>query len=1377
MPVDASKGARAVRNIIYSVLAIVTFASFYLYYRDLIEQRRQTDLNSALTSLEVASDALGSKLSSWTTVVKNAAKASTSASADDYKSYIDVMVPGLDPRPNDTCFYSVTDNEVQTYLRRGQRTLQFDFVAKATVIDEKQQACAVTTRQDLLPSLLNKLPENVFEDVLLASDDGDVYYQFASIGPRISSLEGLLAAPATQGSETNSFGAWLGGLFGKGQPSPGSSASLTDLLRDAVERAAQRKVHDAASFSDLLKVQLGGEDYLLILQPVLTEAHIARSKDKPADLHLILVGLVRSHQLDAATSTLPGNVVTWILLGLVLVYSIIFSLSSVPMKPRLQPVHRMNIAWMVFFALTSCAGLTLACTHGFFVKFENDNEIKKVLESLGRKIDENVQDELCHFYHVLEAMTASEELTKAIKMGEPIQERKEKPGPDETRVVINLLAEAHHPNLSKIAYSYPFFDQVSWSTSKDGLQLAKWSIHPDVTSKVTMTQFPWFIEARETRLFHLRTSPKNEEQYRLLNRRDTQDVYVEPLVSPTTGEYLTLLVKPYRDLPSKVEDFVGFVIAPLISVNSPVFPPGYGFAVIRSDGTVLFNSNPDRNMRENLFRACGRDERLIQACQTRQTQTLRVTYAGRDVLLNVGPMTALEGANWTIITYRDRADDERAEEDTFTQSMELMVPYGLFMLVLVFLLVRFVARQSAQRLWPDEKRLRDYLRLVCILLLIFAFNWLLALDGSRTLGLVEVLILSPVVVFLAAAFLLGNKCLEFKRVKFDISYKHLAVGISCVYPTVALANVIVQAVEGRSTSNELGGDVIRVALALAVCALTLGSSEEIPLPEDGKSSAAGIPPREGWWAIRMYVFAVCIGVMLLSVLPTLVCYRVAFQMVRAAHSMVDLVKLNESLVDRTHSVERYYSDIHLAGSLKEKERFIADRLALKTDRYDLALPSLNSGRVEFPRDNGRPPLIDRFMARIPFLRTTTPAHLWADIEKTRGAAGLPEQFFLLCSSPFVQFSHRLPPDLVRNGRWNYNSIAVTVPDPGTAVPWGIVSTVILAVLVLFATYKLVNLLFFLKFKPAAKLEKMGLSELAGVNANIVLLTIAGSLDVSGLDPKKVQYVDSRRLEGASVNCETSSKNKTVVFGNFDLSWDSEETAAQKLTLLENLLFSAHARVVLLANIDPVEYIAEVISDDSALPSGFVDFFRTTESRWNRVFLCFEHRSLPIDVQHVSRNDTKEMDDKILARRIYASCTDAQRAVLYQIAKSGWVNPNNLRAISALSARGWVKLGPMPVFDGELGGMSEHSELIPELASADEIRRWDSSRGSSKWTTILTIGGAILLAGVLVAGKDIFQSIPGIITGLLAIAPGIWKTFSRVTTRASVEQEGKGTESV
>src|SRR5262249_7937926 len=144
-------------------------------------------------------------------------------------------------------------------------------------------------------------------------------------------------------------------------------------------------------------------------------------------------------------------------------------------------------------------------------------------------------------------------------------------------------------------------------------------------------------------------------------------------------------------------------------------------------------------------------------------------------------------------------------------------------------------------------------------------------------------------------------------------------------------------------------------------------------------------------------------------------------------------------------------------------------------------------------------------------------------------------------------------------------------------------------------------------------------------------------------------------------------------------------------------------------------IAEMISTEYGCGSTCVEFFKRTERRWNRIFLRFDYRTIQIDSVLAQLHPETHLE---LARRLYFSCTDSQRAVLYQISSAGWVNPNNLPPLSDLIARGWVSLAPLPVLT--MGDDSLH--IIPELTTSEEIQRWDAAPSGSTWTTLLTVAG-------------------------------------------------------
>ena len=59
--------------------------------------------------------------------------------------------------------------------------------------------------------------------------------------------------------------------------------------------------------------------------------------------------------------------------------------------------------------------------------------------------------------------------------------------------------------------------------------------------------------------------------------------------------------------------------------------------------------------------------------------TLPIRYAGRDVLMHVQPFESLDGAGWSVVTYRDLASVNSMQVDTFIQAMKFLLPHALMM--------------------------------------------------------------------------------------------------------------------------------------------------------------------------------------------------------------------------------------------------------------------------------------------------------------------------------------------------------------------------------------------------------------------------------------------------------------------------------------------------------------------------------------------------------------------------------------------------------------------------------------------------------------------------------------------------------------------------
>lgn len=496
----------------------------------------------------------------------------------------------------------------------------------------------------------------------------------------------------------------------------------------------------------------------------------------------------------------------------------------------------------------------------------------------------------------------------------------------------------------------------------------------------------------------------------------------------------------------------------------------------------------------------------------------------------------------------------------------------------------------------------------------------------------------------------------------------------------------------------------------------------------------------------------------------------------------------------------------------ESERFVQDSLARNNDRYDTVLypvfphirfsrqekePEQRAGfdrvwqpgsgpagfepagfdpadppRLDQPEFEG-PELIDRIALKLTFANLRTPSHLTNDLggPDRRGSfqsGDTWEQRFLIGRNQSVQLDYRgewlrakIRPDFGLNVHlWNSRSLASVIPSLRLA-GFLFVSAFLVTALSFAGVHWLVKLLFFFGFKRPGVLPEIAPKQLANVQSNLIVLRVAGPRNHELLDQiEGIDYIDSRRVvEVNDLLSLFSTLRRPVVLDNFDLSSDSEESARAKLMMLEDLAHSRERNVVLVAISDPVEYISECLSDDSDQASGLVKFLKETEPRWNRLFLCFEHRRMKFDLAAARRHE----DDRRVARRIYASCTNSERALLYQIAADGWVNPKNDRAISALIARGWVRLAPIPLLVEELQFMASH---VSEFATTEEVRRWHASEGSSKWTWVIIGAGFVIMAVWFVAGS---QGLPGL-GALLAAIPAIVGAGSQLRNRAAITSD-------
>jgi hypothetical protein len=1369
-----AKSLRGLRPILLCGVFALVCLLVYGYYRGLIDQRRKTYIDEAVVAFSLASDRLDSQLANRQSVVaradapplrsKNAGAKNTPKKLDEqyFREYVDKLIPDLDPadctglpekRPK--------PGSAEIFAIREQAALRFRFMTSVG-------HCA-QTNPELLTAIVKGLPD-VVEDTLLVASDGSVQNQSARIGPRITKLDGLInISPQMQGD--SGLRSILGGLMPGTAKTP--PAEPLETFRSWIEDAHRRRVHDFISFSSVAKVQFAGEVYLAIVQPIPSIQIKVRQQQPDSGFsenqNLAFVGLMRDRNLEAKASVWPIATIAWAGIGLVFIYSVFFLISCLPMKAPLQRIHRWDFVWMIWSAMACSVGLTLTVTHSYFVLFERNGAIKDDLHKLATQMADNVEEELCRLNYVLDDLNDSREFYDARKAF-----YSERPSP--YQLVTKLLNPADQElarefRSTGVVYSYPFFDYVFWS-SNDGRQIAKWSIHDLTTPETRMREFPWFLEARDGRLFELRAS--DAERRRLL-RGGSAGVYVEPIYSPNTGEFLTLLLKKYTPPKGTGEAYVGLIVAPIASLNEPIFPPSYGFDVVRRNGDVLFSSRPNRNLRLNLAREFKHDGRLQSALDANVARTMQLQHDGADLLLHVHPFDSLDGAGWSIVTYRELNRDQGIETSTFIQAIKLMVPHELIMGGLVLLLPFWLRRHHLYE-WLNPARIHESFQLCVVLLAVAVFTWFMISTGSRSRVFIELLSVSVI----STVFAL-NSILRRRRV---------ATILALSYPMVAILNGLLDARGGHSLKLDIGCGI----MSILICGFTFRIHEFTP-PGEPPEPCVAAPSKHG---LVHFTALACMMLAVSVILPTIGYYRVAFRMVHTSEAMQDLMTTTRALEKRTLDALRYYSDVKLPKSFTdensgvlpgsippETERFVRDKLRRNNDRYDTvtahALPHIAFPKVPsdltaahvHPEDGIE--WIDRIAFKLAFANLLSSEDLAGEPARheVRGRidGSTPEQHFYIDRNA-VQLDyqgewlrqHSVDKSLDSQTWQTYRS-AVAVPDGGQArVLW--VGALIVAVLIFIPGYFLLKLLFLIDFRPPPVLPEIESSAVPLIRQNAMILCLDGSQGTLN-QLENVEHVDMRNVRAESdVKPFFSSLKTPVVLENFEVCSDSAVAARAKLLLLEDLLFSGNRPVIILATVDPLMTIDEALGEDADETLELTKFFKETRSRWVRAFLYLEVLRLKTD--QFAR--LKSEGEQTLVRRIRESCTNAQRAVLYQIVTDGFANPKNDRALAGLIARGWVTLGPLPQLAPELGFMNGQ---LNQFADAEEVRRWQA-REDSHWTWAVTIATLLVLAGLVVAGPDLFQSVPGGLGALAAAIPALLGAGSQLKNRFASVSSDKGT---
>ena len=190
------------------------------------------------------------------------------------------------------------------------------------------------------------------------------------------------------------------------------------------------------------------------------------------------------------------------------------------------------------------------------------------------------------------------------------------------------------------------FDLVFWANA-DGCQVAKWT-----TSLFNFPQVPQISQENF----------QNVVAGELWSLSPGEPFTLQTVVSQTTSRLIVIMAMPSshagatadgcgRKIPSNIVSVA--LVAQLRSLSWPVVPPGAGFAVFKPDGLVMFHSQSDRNLHENLFEEIRSPEPWREAVAMRAELSDAAYYRGRKFQFHVQPVKGIAGIPWTIATFQE----------------------------------------------------------------------------------------------------------------------------------------------------------------------------------------------------------------------------------------------------------------------------------------------------------------------------------------------------------------------------------------------------------------------------------------------------------------------------------------------------------------------------------------------------------------------------------------------------------------------------------------------------------------------------------------------------------------------------------------------------
>jgi hypothetical protein len=422
------------------------------------------------------------------------------------------------------------------------------------------------------------------------------------------------------------------------------------------ERYDTPRVYEAGT-----KAQLAAIDYRLFCTDFATNS-------SPQETRWTIYGLVTKDHFDDEKKRISFFNLVFISLGLLL---LLFSMPLMKLffMSSIERLHRKDalLTPPTFIVCSAIVTLIFLVTAKYYLS--DIPKLDRRLQTLATSIKKEFTKEIQSIY----------QLTKQVSAVKP-------PTAYTTISVAQQLSEDNDalPNFEE----YPFLRSMYW-LDNSGKQTFEYSM---------LDAESYDYEEKSRPAFSNRDYFKAILQgkgYPLVSR-DTLS-YLQSIVSWTTGEPVSVFSLPLANdttiLPrGNAQSKVLAISTVLNSVTDPVLPPGFGFSIIDQDGLVLYHTDRQKNLQENLLQEVDHNPHLMAALASESSVTTDVSYFNRSYRLHLQPISNIP---WYMVTTYDKEFLESPYQYILTFStLGIILISGVT--ALQFLLIALIYHRSSK---------------------------------------------------------------------------------------------------------------------------------------------------------------------------------------------------------------------------------------------------------------------------------------------------------------------------------------------------------------------------------------------------------------------------------------------------------------------------------------------------------------------------------------------------------------------------------------------------------------------------------------------------------------------------------------------------------